>query len=76
MVVATVVSFHRLSEWAYWLPVVALLALALVPRGRGAPSAWVGTRTGTRRRPCTGHTERWGTPPEPARTVGTTGRGI
>ncbi len=38
MVVATVVSFHRLSEWAYWLPVVALLGVALVCAwpGRGA----------------------------------------
>ena len=36
--VATVVSFHRLSEWGYWLPMVLLLAagLTVVWPGRSA----------------------------------------
>ena len=29
MIVATVVSFHHLGEWAYWLPVMTLLAVGL-----------------------------------------------
>jgi len=33
--VASLISFHHLSEWAYWTPIVALLALGLA-------SAWPG----------------------------------
>ncbi len=29
MVVATVFSFHRLGEWAYWLPLMTMLAVGL-----------------------------------------------
>jgi len=29
MVVATLFSFHHLGEWAYWLPLMAMLAVGL-----------------------------------------------
>ncbi len=44
MVAATVLAFHDLGEWAYWLPMVALLATGLVCSwpGRGAFAATAG----------------------------------
>jgi hypothetical protein len=45
MVVGTVLAFHRLGEWSYWLPMVALLALGLACAwpGRSAFGAQAGT---------------------------------